>query len=61
MKKIALCHDFDGTLCSDMQDQKLLHDCKIEPKDFWFKVANYARENNVDTVMDKRKVLDYKI
>jgi len=45
MKKIALCYDFDGTLCSGyMQDQKLLHDCKIEPKDFWVKVANYARE-----------------
>lgn len=40
MKKIALCYDFDGTLCSDMQDQKLLHDCKIEPKDSWIKVAN---------------------
>ena len=40
MKKIALCYDFDGTLCSGyMQDQKLLHDCKIEPKDFWIKVA----------------------
>jgi hypothetical protein len=27
MKKIALCYDFDGTLCSGyMQDQKLLHD-----------------------------------
>ena len=52
MKKIALCYDFDGTLCSGyMQDQKLLHDCKIEPKDFWVKVANYARENHCDPTL----------
>jgi hypothetical protein len=39
MKKIALCYDFDGTLCSGyMQDQKLLHDCKIEPKIFGLKL-----------------------
>jgi hypothetical protein len=52
MKKIALCYDFDGTLCSGyMQDQKLLHDCKIEPKDFWIKVANYARKNHCDPTL----------
>jgi len=52
MKKIALCYDFDGTLCSGyMQDQKLLHDCKMEPKNFWIKVANYARENHCDPTL----------
>ena len=52
MKKIALCYDFDGTLCSGyMQDQKLLHDCKIEPKLFWSKVANYARDNHCDPTL----------
>jgi hypothetical protein len=52
MKKIALCYDFDGTLCSGyMQDQKLLHDCKIEPKNFWIKVANYAKENHCDPTL----------
>jgi len=52
MKKIALCYDFDGTLCPGyMQDQKLLHDCKIEPKDFWIKVANYAKENHSDPTL----------
>jgi len=52
MKKIALCYDFDGTLCSGyMQDQKLLPDCKIESKDFWIKVANYARENHCDPTL----------
>ena len=52
MKKIALCYDFDGTLCSGyMQDQKLLHDCKIEPKNFWIKVVNYAKENHCDPTL----------
>jgi hypothetical protein len=52
MKKIALCYDFDGTLCSGyMQDQKLLHDCKIEPKEFWIKVANYAKQNECDPTL----------
>ncbi len=52
MKKIALCYDFDGTLCSGyMQDQKLLYDCKIEPKNFWIKVANYAKENHCDPTL----------
>jgi hypothetical protein len=45
MITIALCYDFDGTLCSGyMQDQKLLLDCKIEPNDFWIKVALKAKE-----------------
>jgi hypothetical protein len=52
MKKIALCYDFDGTLCSGyMQDQKLLHDCKIEPKEFWTKVINYAKQNECDPTL----------
>ena len=52
MKTIALCYDFDGTLCSGyMQDQKLLPDCKIIPKDFWIKVANYARDNHCDPTL----------
>ena len=36
MKKIALCYDFDGTLCSGyMQNQKLIPDCKIDVGKFW--------------------------
>ena len=52
MKKIALCYDFDGTLCPGyMQDQHLLPDCKIEPKTFWTRVINYAREKNCDPTL----------
>ena len=36
MNKIALCYDFDGTLCSGyMQNQKLIPDCKIDVGKFW--------------------------
>jgi hypothetical protein len=36
MKKIALCYDFDGTLCSGyMQNQQLIPDCKIDVGKFW--------------------------
>ena len=31
--------------------ERLLHDCKIEPKNFWIKVANYARENHCDPTL----------
>jgi len=59
MKKIALCYDFDGTLCSGyMQDQKLLHDCKIEPKDFWIKVINYAKQNQCDPTLTYLMLLE---
>jgi hydroxymethylpyrimidine pyrophosphatase-like HAD family hydrolase len=52
MKKIALCYDFDGTLCPGyMQDQHLLPDCKIEPKIFWTRVINYAKEKNCDPTL----------
>ena len=52
MKKIALCYDFDGTLCPGyMQDQHLLPDCKIEPKVFWSKVYNYAKNKNCDPTL----------
>ena len=59
MKKIALCYDFDGTLCSGyMQDQKLLHDCKIEPKEFWIKVINYAKQNECDPTLTYLMLLE---
>jgi len=59
MKKIALCYDFDGTLCSGyMQDQKLLHDCKIEPKEFWNKVINYAKQNECDPTLTYLMLLE---
>ena len=59
MKKVALCYDFDGTLCSGyMQDQRLLHDCKIEPKDFWIKVINYAKQNECDPTLTYLMLLE---
>ena len=40
MNKIALCYDFDGTLCSGyMQNQKLISDCKIDVGKFWTEVT----------------------
>jgi hypothetical protein len=41
-----------------MQDQKLLHDCKIEPKEFWIKVANYAKQNECDPTLTYLMLLD---
>ncbi len=59
MKKIALCYDFDGTLCPGyMQDQKLLHDCKIEPTEFWNKVINYAKQNECDPTLTYLMLLE---
>jgi hypothetical protein len=59
MKKIALCYDFDGTLCSGyMQDQHLLPDCKIEPKIFWTRVINYAKEKNCDPTLGYLHLLE---
>ena len=41
MKKIALCYDFDGTLCSGyMQNQQLIPNCKIDVGKFWKEVTN---------------------
>ena len=40
MKTIALCYDFDGTLCSGyMQNQKLIQNCKIDIGKFWTEVT----------------------
>jgi hypothetical protein len=41
-----------------MQDQKLLHDCKIEPKDFWIKVINYAKQNECDPTLTYLMLLE---
>jgi hypothetical protein len=41
-----------------MQDQKLLHDCKIEPKDFWIKVINYAKQNQCDPTLTYLMLLE---
>jgi hypothetical protein len=41
-----------------MQDQKLLHDCKIEPKDFWTKVINYAKQNECDPTLTYLMLLE---
>ena len=48
MKKIALCYDFDGTLCSGyMQNQKLIPDCKIDVGKFWTEVIKNSKKNNL--------------
>lgn len=48
MQKIALCYDFDGTLCSGyMQNQKLIPDCNIDIGKFWSEVTQYSRDNKM--------------
>ena len=45
MKKIALCYDFDGTLCSGyMQNQKLIPDCNLDVKEFWTSVTENSKK-----------------
>ena len=39
--KIALCYDFDVTLCSGyMQNQQLIPDCKIDIGEFWVRLLS---------------------
>jgi len=37
---------------------KVLHDCKIEPKDFWIKVINYAKQNECDPTLTYLMLLE---
>ena len=48
MNKIALCYDFDGTLCSGyMQNQKLIPDCNLDVKEFWTSVTENSKKKIV--------------
>ncbi len=50
--RIALCYDFDGTLCSGyMQNQKLIPDCKIEISSFWSEVIQFSYDNKTDPTL----------
>ena len=61
-KKIALCYDFDGTLCSGyMQNQKLIPDCKIDIGKFWSEVIDYSRKNKVDPTLSYMLILENKM
>ena len=52
MKKIALCYDFDGTLCSGyMQNQQLILDCKIDVGKFWKEVTNNSKRKKIDPTL----------
>ena len=62
MKKIALCYDFDGTLCAGyMQNQKLIPDCKIDIKDFWITVTENSIKNNIDPTLSYMHLLEEKM
>jgi len=62
MKKIALCYDFDGTLCAGyMQNQKLIPDCKINIKDFWITVTENSIKNNIDPTLSYMHLLEEKM
>ena len=57
--KIALCYDFDGTLCSGyMQNQKLIPDCNIDVRKFWTEVTEYSRENKIDPTLSYMLLLE---
>ena len=61
-KKIALCYDFDGTLCSGyMQNQKLIPDCKIDIGKFWSEVIDYSNKNKVDPTLSYMLILENKM
>ena len=48
VKKIVLCYDFDGTLCSGyMQNQKLISDCNVDIGKFWSDVTQYSKDNKI--------------
>ena len=61
-KKIALCYDFDGTLCSGyMQNQKLIPDCKIETNAFWSEVIQFSHDNKTDPTLSYMLLLENKM
>ena len=62
MKKIALCYDFDGTLCSGyMQNQKLIPDCKIDVRKFWTEVTKNSKKNKLDPTLSYLLLLENKM
>jgi hypothetical protein len=62
MQKIALCYDFDGTLCSGyMQNQKLIPDCNIDIGKFWSEVTQYSRDNKMDPTLSYMLLLEDKM
>ena len=62
MNKIALCYDFDGTLCSGyMQNQKLIPDCKIDVGKFWTEVIKNSKKNKVDPTLSYLLLLENKM
>ena len=49
---MALCYDFDGTLCAGyMQNQKLIPDCKIDVRKFWKEVTKNSKKNKIDPTL----------
>ena len=62
MKKIALCYDFDGTLCTGyMQNQKLIPDCKIDVGKFWTEVTKNSKKNKIDPTLSYLLLLENKM
>ena len=62
MKKLALCYDFDGTLCSGyMQNQKLIPDCKINAGKFWTEVTKNSKKNKIDPTLSYLLLLENKM
>ena len=62
VKKIVLCYDFDGTLCSGyMQNQKLISDCNVDIEKFWSDVTQYSKDNKMDPTLSYMLLLENKM
>ena len=62
MKKLVLCYDFDGTLCSGyMQNQQLIPNCKIDVGKFWKEVTNNSKRKKIDPTLSYLLLLENKM
>jgi len=51
-RTIALCYDFDGTLCPRyMQEYGYIPQLGVKPKHFWQMAINLAKEQNADPIL----------
>lgn len=52
MKPIAMMYDFDKTLCTkDMQEYSFIPRVDMEPREFWGKVTDIAKRDNMDKII----------
>lgn len=55
---IALCYDFDGTLCSgNMYDYSFFDDFGIEADQFWNETGDYSKSHEADPILSYMSLL----